>query len=202
MCAADSAAVAEALVAADASVEFSCAVKPVPEWRPWCCAQDPHGCQSNSQPPCHVSRFGYDYKGDVEDWSTFDAIVTAPHADGTLHNYTRIDWHLPTLFKKGYRHWMECDNMKHCLEKAKGEVVMGVDGSKLTGCTEMLGTGWWSASATSSAGGMRYPGCEASESHKHRCTAECATMPTGRAAKRPNRLRSKNMITFVNQNAW
>jgi hypothetical protein len=130
---------------AGATLVFECEHQLVPEWQPWCCHQDPAGCSKTalkySTPPCWVSRPGYSYEGPLEDWEVYDAIVTVPHRDGTLHNWTRLDWEAPTLYKKGYRYWMECDNMDECVAKARSLKPVRVNGINLDGCTEVGASG-------------------------------------------------------------
>lgn len=113
--------------------------------RPYCCWQDPWGyfddegewqCQGNSEPPCWVSKAGSDFGenadgDDVRDWEVYDAIVTVrPRSDQSEEqNWTRVDWAVPTLFRKGYRYWMQCSSMEECV--AARTVDVSVDGGGL-----------------------------------------------------------------------
>jgi hypothetical protein len=126
--------------AGELAVRFACESDLVPESRPYCCANDPHGCQQNSGPPCWASKPGYDYEGEVHEWTVYDAIVTVQHrSDGRVTNYTRLDWEAPTLFKKGYRYWARCSSMEECVSNARASKRLRADGRELTGCSEVLG---------------------------------------------------------------
>jgi hypothetical protein len=174
------AAEAQRFASASATVVFECEHKLVEEWQPWCCWQDPAGCSKTAlkynTPPCWVSRPGYNYEGAVEDWEIYDAIVTIAHRDGTLHNWTRLDWEGPTLFKKGYRYWMECSNMDECVAKARAKKPVRTNGANLVGCSEVgIGGGACAEAEPMQGAAVQQLDCEST--NRSWAEVECKTPP-------------------------